>query len=227
MTNSVVGAIFDMDGLLIDTEKLSQASYRHAREWAGLQPDDELFYSVVGLNSRAGHERLVAGLAHLTDYDRFRSVWREAFDASLAAEVPVKRHVRDVLESLSSRDIPMAVATSTKTSSAHDRLSRAGLRKHFSVLIGGDQIENGKPAPDIYLKAAAMLGLAPSLCAGFEDSVNGVCAAVAAGLVTVQVPDLIDPTPELLALGHRVAPDLAEAMRLVGLMPHAELVPSL
>lgn len=227
MTNPVVGAIFDMDGLLIDTEKLSQASYRHAREWAGLQPDDELFFSVVGLNSRAGHERLVAGLAHLTDYDRFRSVWREAFDASLAAEVPVKRHVRDVLESLSSRGIPMAVATSTNASAAHERLTRAGLREHFRVLIGGDQIENGKPAPDIYLKAAATLGLAPSRCAGFEDSANGVRAAVAAGLVTVQVPDLIHPTPELLALGHRVAPDLAEAMLLVGLMPHAELVPSL
>ncbi|MEO3998871.1 HAD family phosphatase [Mesorhizobium sp. CAU 1732] len=227
MTNPVVGAIFDMDGLLIDTEKLSQASYRYAREWAGLPPDDELFFSVVGLNSRAGHERLVAGISHLTDYDRFSAVWRETFDASLAAEVPVKPHVRDVLESLSSRGIPMAVATSTNASSAHDRLSRAGLRKHFPVLIGGDQIENGKPAPDIYLKAAATLGLAPSLCAGFEDSANGVRAAVAAGLVTVQVPDLIHPTPELLALGHRVASDLAEAMRLVGLMPHAELVPSL
>lgn len=227
MTNPVVGAIFDMDGLLIDTEKLSYASYRHARDWAGLPADDELFYSVVGLNSRAGHERLVAGLSHLTDYDRFRAVWREAFDASMAEEVPVKRHVRDVLETLSSRGTPMAVATSTNAGSAHDRLSRAGLRKHFSVLIGGDQIQNGKPAPDIYLKAAATLGLAPSRCAGFEDSANGVRAAVSAGLVTVQVPDLIHPTPELLALGHRVAADLAEAMRLVGLMPHAELVPAL
>lgn len=226
MTNPVVGAIFDMDGLLIDTEKLSQAAYRHAREWAGLPADDELFYSVVGLNSKASHERLVAGLAHLTDYDRFRAVWRETMDASMAAEIPVKRYVRDVLESLSSRGIPMAVATSTHTASAHDRLSRTGLRKHFSILIGGDQVVNGKPAPDIYLKAAAALGLAPSRCAGFEDSANGVRAAVAAGLVTVQVPDLIHPTPELLALGHRVAPNLAEAMRLVGLM-QPELEPAL
>ncbi|MDF2812161.1 MAG: CbbY family protein [Microvirga sp.] len=227
MTNPVVGAIFDMDGLLIDTERLSQASYRFAREWAGLPPDDELFFSVVGLNARAGQARLVAALSALTDYDRFRAVWRKAFDTSLAAEVPVKRHVRDVLESLSSRGIPMAVATSTNADFAHDYLSRAGLRKHFPVLIGGDQIENGKPAPDIYLKAAASLGLAPSRCAGFEDSANGVRAAVAAGLVTVQVPDLIHPTPELLALGHRIAPNLAEAIRLVGLMPHLELVPSL
>lgn len=227
MTRSVVGAIFDMDGLLLDTEKLSQASYRVAREWAGLPPDDALFFSVVGLNARAGHERLVAALAPLTDFDCFRAVWREAFEKSLSREVPVKRHVRNVLKLLSSRGVPMAVATSTNSESAHDLLSRAGLRKHFPILVGGDQVENGKPAPDIYLKAAASLGLAPARCAGFEDSVNGVRAAVAAGLVTVQVPDLIHPTPELLILGHQIAPDLAVAVRLVGLIPHPELVPSL
>lgn len=226
MSRPVAGAVFDMDGLLLDTERLSRDAYRSTRDWAGLPPDDGLFLSLVGLNSRDGDARLDAELSDLTDLVRFRAAWREAFTTSLAAAVPLKAHARDVLEALASRGVPLAVATSTRAEVADERLSRAGLRRYFQLLVGGDQIENGKPAPDIYLKATALLGLPPARCAAFEDSAHGVRAAVAAGLLTVQVPDLIRPTPELLTLGHMIAPDLAAAVRLAGLLPQAELMTS-
>jgi HAD superfamily hydrolase (TIGR01509 family) len=224
---SVVGAVFDMDGLLIDTERLQQDAYRATRAGAGLPPDDELFFSLIGLNAKAGHARLVTGLADIVEVESFLAEWQARFTATLADGIPVKRHVRAVLEALANRGIPMAVATSTHADVAHAHLSRAGLRPFFRVLVGGNQVANGKPAPDIYLRAAAALDLEPARCAAFEDSANGVRAAVAAGLVTIQIPDLVHPSPELLALGHRVAPDLAHAMRLVGLLPEPELIPSL
>jgi beta-phosphoglucomutase-like phosphatase (HAD superfamily) len=87
----------------------------------------------------------------------------------------------------------MAVATSTDTSRAEQKLAEAGLRRHLHAVVGGDQIERSKPEPDIYLRAACLLGAQPSVCLALEDSENGVRAAVAAGMTVVQIPDLIAP----------------------------------
>ena len=114
--------------------------------------------------------------------------------------------------------MPYIIATSTRTDRAHAALARAGLDDLFARVIGGDRVTASKPAPDIYLLACRTLGLPPQDCAAFEDSPNGVRAAVAAGLRTVQVPDILMPDAELRALGHIVAPDLASGARALGLL---------
>ncbi|HEY4556080.1 MAG TPA: HAD family hydrolase, partial [Lysobacter sp.] len=90
-----------------------------------------------------------------------------------------------------------------------------GLLRHFDTVLTGSDIEHPKPAPDIYLLAARTLRVEPARCLVLEDSVPGVRAALAAGMDVVQVPDLVVPDHEALALGHRVVASLADAHRLI------------
>lgn len=208
---------FDMDGLLLDTEQLAFQAYRQTRDAFKLPPDDELFMSLIGLNQRAGMARLRAGMAGYGDAEAFSTRWDEEFAGSLSEGIPVKPGVTALLDCLRSAAIPYAIATSTRTEKAMAHLDKAGLADFFALVVGGDQVANGKPAPDIYLRAAGCLGVDPQNCVAFEDSENGVRAAVAAGMVTVQIPDLKHPTPEFLQLGHSVAADLIAGAALVGL----------
>mgnify|MGYP000072935976 CR=1 FL=1 len=104
----------------------------------------------------------------------------------------------------------MAVATSTRTDRAKVKLSDSGILDYFDIIIGGDQVSNSKPDPEIYLKAASELSSEPSKCLAFEDSPNGVKSAVAAGLTVIQVPDLVQPDEDLLKMGHIVLGSLAD-----------------
>tara|TARA_R110002020_G_scaffold109430_16_gene253161 strand:+ start:28788 stop:29477 length:690 start_codon:yes stop_codon:yes gene_type:complete len=208
---------FDMDGLLLDTEQLSFSAYRLTREAFGLPSDDDLFMSLIGLNQPAGMARLTEGMAAYGNVEAFTAHWDLEYARKLNAGIPVKPGVRPLLDSLRAAAIPYAVVTSTRTEKALAHLRIAGLADYFALVVGGDQVVSGKPAPDIYLRAAACLDVDPEACVAFEDSENGVRAAVAAGMITVQIPDLKHPTPDFLQLGHAVAPDLLAAATLVGL----------
>lgn len=216
-TSSIEAVIFDMDGLLLDTERLSFNAFIHTCEVFRLQVDEALFMSLVGLNHAAGTVRLAEGMAGLADVALFDQHWQAAFRGLLDGGIPVKPGVTAVLDCLKAAGIPFAIATSTMTAIALKHLRGAGIGGHFDVVVGGDQIERGKPAPDIYLEAAARLKTPPTRCAAFEDSENGVRAAVAAGMTTVQIPDLKKPTPDFLRLGHLVAADLIAGATLISL----------
>jgi len=152
-----------------------------------------------------------------TAYD-FDAVWDAEIANRFVGGIPVKPGVREVVEGVAGRGLPYMIATSTRTERAHQALARAGLGDLFPHLIGGDQVENGKPAPDIYLAAARFLGHAPERCVAFEDSANGVRAAHAAGCITVQIPDVVSPDPTLLEIGHLISSDLMSGARDVGLL---------
>jgi len=210
--------VFDMDGLLLDTERLCFEGFRTALTILGLPQDDNLFRRLVGTNSILGHQLLTKGLSGRVTLEEFGRVWDNEIAQRLADCVPVKPGAREVAEHLRERDIPYIIATSTQTERAHLHLDRAGLSAHFPDVVGGDQVKASKPAPDIYLLATARLGYDPANCVAFEDSPNGVRAAHAAGLITVQVPDIIAPDAELRALGHHIASDIIAGARMVGLM---------
>jgi len=116
--------------------------------------------------------------------------------------------VIELLDFLKARNITTAVTTSTDTSLARDKLQLSAIEHYFHTIIGGDQISNSKPAPDIYLRALDQLKLDPETTLALEDSPNGVRAAVSAQLTVVQIPDLLQPDDTLLALGHHVMSDL-------------------
>lgn len=217
MASRPIAAVLDMDGLLLDSEVLYREAFRRARAALGLPPDDALFHSLIGTNGQSGAAILEAALGPRRA--AFVARWDAEADAAFAAPVPVKPTVRDTLAALTARDVPLVVATSTRAEVARARLDKAGLSALLPRLVGGDQVRRGKPDPEVFLRAADLLGLSPSRCAAFEDSANGVRAAVAAGMVVTQIPDLVPPTPELRALGHRIAPDLRRGVVGVGLLP--------
>jgi HAD superfamily hydrolase (TIGR01509 family) len=128
--------------------------------------------------------------------------------------LPLKPGIRELLDDLSARKIPLAVATSTRNPTAGQRLEEVGLLRYFSVLVTGDQITRGKPEPDIYLEAIRRLGLDAATSFALEDSPAGVRSAHAAGLQVIMVPDLVAPTPEIAALTFRIAMSLIEVREL-------------
>lgn len=210
--------VFDMDGLLLDTERVCFECFRSALTILGLPQDDNLFRRLVGTNNVLGRQLLTEGLSGRVTLEKFGTVWDNEIAQRLADCIPVKPGVREVAEHLSEQDIPYIIATSTQTEKAHLHLDRAGLSALFPDVVGGDQVAASKPAPDIYLHATARLGHDPATCVAFEDSPNGVRAAHAAGLITVQVPDIVAPDAELRALGHYIASDIVAGARKVGLM---------
>ena len=200
----------DMDGLLLDTETLSRRAFDTLAARHGFRDDGSAYGRLVGLNKAAQREVLAGFLPGGVDLEAFDDGWREEFLALLEGGVPVKPHAEAMLAWLGGRGVPVALVTSTASGKTGMLLERCGLDGYFGAVVCGDEVANGKPAPDIYLEAAARLGVAPADAIALEDSPNGVRSAHAAGARVVQVVDLLPPDRELLALGHEVVHSLEE-----------------
>ena len=183
--------IFDMDGTLVDTERVSQTAWRRAAADLGIDVPDSIWNAYVGCslpNARAiMNEHL--GDPALTDrlFFEIREQSLEPCDGAIEA-----------LRSLVEAGVTVALATSTIREHALPLMERFDMAPLFSSMTFGDQIEHAKPAPDIYLEAARRLGLNPATCAAVEDSINGALAACTAGMATYLVPEWATPTPELV-----------------------------
>jgi HAD superfamily hydrolase (TIGR01509 family) len=205
--------IFDMDGLLLDTERIALSMFLETCEQMGICGQEDLFVRCIGTNQAIAREVLKAGLQGRVDHLLFEQVWDSKYaDRISSRSIPLKEGAADLLEYTSSLQIPAAVATSTRTARAEEKLRKCGVLDRFKTVVGGDQVRNGKPAPDIYLRAAEILNARAEACLALEDSENGVRAAISAGMTVVQIPDLVQPSPDLLALGHIVLRSLRDVM---------------
>jgi HAD superfamily hydrolase (TIGR01509 family) len=206
--------LFDMDGLMIDSERAGLDCWRQASAEFDMDFDETFLHRMVGL-----HERLCRELVEQTYPDRDLTAMfhrtNELYVASIDAGLPLKPGILPLLQWLEEIGLPKAVATSTRRQTAELNLERTGLRRFFDVIVTGSDVEHPKPAPDIYLKAAAHLGVQPGQCLVLEDSEPGVRAALAAGMTPVQIPDMKQPSAEFLALGHRVVDSLPTAHALL------------
>lgn len=190
-------AIFDMDGLLFDTERLYQESWVEMAERFGQVPSPGFPQDICG---SSGEQSLDIIRKH------YPAVDAQAFldggiarVAELAAEsLPEKPGAREILDFLKEHGAKLAVASSSPPEMIAQNLKQSGLERYFDAVVSGKQIPNGKPHPDIFLEAARLLGFSPTDCYVFEDGINGARAGIAAGCVTVLVPDLLPPTPDLL-----------------------------
>ena len=213
--------LFDMDGLLLDTERLFMESLVRVSAPFGYADDDvrQFFVGLVGSSAAETTAALARFVPEGTGPVAFDQLWRAENKAARGRAVPLRPHADRVVSSLADRGHRMAVVTSTKRAPALDHLEAAGLLHHFEVVVAGDDVTANKPDPAPYLQAAAALGVDPARCAAFEDSDTGSRAAVAAGCVTTQIPDLRPDVP-LPALGQRIARDLAQALQMLDLLPH-------
>ncbi len=215
-TFSLRAVIFDMDGLMLDTERI----YHRVWDTAGLEVGHPLPPDVIQATTGrtfADSYRLFAEAAGPSfPMEDFLACWPRHWQQAIMTEgIPLKPGLLELFAWLEAQQIPKAVATSTSNAEAHSTLHHAGIANHFSLVVTGDQIVHGKPAPDIYLLAAERIGVAPSHCVALEDSEAGVLAAAAAGMYTIMVPDIKQPTPEVAARAQHVVPSLFEAQQLL------------
>lgn len=212
------GVIFDMDGLLMDTEKLCLDAFVQARRSFALRDRPDIYLSCVGMHAEACTEIMVKSLDGVVPLDAFNREWDRRIDDAMDEGVPLKAGAIELLDVLNENGHPLAVATSTGTTTALKRLESCGLLRYFKSVVGGDQVSKHKPDPEPYLVAAASLGVQAQDCIAFEDTDTGVRSAVASGATTVQVPDLVPPSEAVRALGHLIAPSLMEGAVAVGLL---------
>jgi HAD superfamily hydrolase (TIGR01509 family) len=211
----VEAALFDMDGLLLDTEVIYIEAMQAAARTLGREMSLDFCHSMVGVPSHECNLMIEAYYGEgfsLTEFREHFSVHRRRL---MDGGIPVKPGVVELLDFLAGRGLPLAVATSAGRATAEHHLGRAGLLDRFTTLATRDDVERAKPHPDVYLEAARRLGVAPERCLAFEDSNIGLEAAHAAGAMAFMVPDLLQPLPETRARSLEIFPDLHAALRLL------------
>lgn len=205
------GAIFDMDGLLLDTERLYAESWGEAAKAFGVMPVPGFAKAVCGSNGAKMLE-IIHGHYPEVDAKAFMDFCLGRVENILKTDIPEKPGMRQILKFFHDNNVKMAVASSTKLATIQDNLTRLGIISMFSAVVSGQQVAHGKPAPDIFLLAAEEIGCAPEECYIFEDSANGIRAGRAAGCCTIMIPDLTMPDEELVKLAHRICGSLTEAV---------------
>ncbi len=212
----IKAVIFDMDGLILDTEKLLVKYWCQAANEAGFPMQREHALNIRSLHRKFAIPYLQGLFGEDFDYVKIRSRRMELMTQALAENGPeLKKGVRELLAFLKEQGIASAIATATDLERTKNYLSRVGIFEQFDRIVCATMVEYGKPKPDIYLYAAQQLGLQPCECMALEDSPNGVRSAAAAGCVTVMVPDLTPPDEELTALIHAKADSLLDVPQLI------------
>lgn len=210
-------AVFDMDGTLVDSERIIMGAWLAASEQAGRALTHEDYAQVIGLNEQESNVLLTDLLGGVHRFEAVRRTVRQRLSPSPSgATFPLKPGVRELLGVLQARGIPCAVASSSSRAEIEDRLTRTGILSCFQAAAGGDEVPRGKPDPAVYHLAAARLGIAPAQCLAFEDSSHGATAALAAGMQVILVPDLRRPEQPVEQAAMAVLDSLAHAVDRVG-----------
>lgn len=211
--------VFDLDGTLLDTERPYRVAFQRTVAAWGLAMPDEAYAALVGLSSRERTEHLRSRFGLMFDTERFLADYRGRREALLRGGAPLRPGAADVLEALRAGGIPLAIATSASRTTAHSRLIRAGLASYFTAVVTRDDVDRGKPCPDVFETAAEALDVPPRRCLAIEDSHHGIRAAHLAGMTTIMVVDLLPPAPEIVGLCAAVISDLTALLTLLPTAP--------
>lgn len=209
---AIEAVVFDMDGLMLDTEPIYKRAWQSSCGELGYELTDVTYTTLVGRPTRVCEQVLVDTFGADFPLDVFRDRWPLRWRTLAETDgIQLKPGLTPFLEFLRSRGVPTAIATSSEAPFAKFSLGRVGLLDAFQAIVTGDQIERGKPAPDIYLQAAKQLGVEPDRCIALEDSEAGAVAASTAGMLTLLVPDWVPPSAIARRAAAHVFPSLAEA----------------
>jgi HAD superfamily hydrolase (TIGR01509 family) len=218
----ITAVVLDMDGLMLDTEPLYKAAWQQASRELGFDLDDSSYSGLIGRPNGDCELELVKRFGSEFPMARFRTRWPELWRLCVQTRgISKKAGLLAFLSFVEKQGLLRAVATSSDADYADFSLRSAGLSGRFNTIVTGDQVPQGKPAPDIYLEAARRLGRSPAECIALEDSDAGVLAASAAGMVTLCVPDLKPPSDSATRAASCVLGSLDEAREWIrGMAPH-------
>lgn len=203
--------IFDVDGTLLDTERIYMQAWKAAAAEQGYVMPDRVLQMTRAVNTKDAARIFEEEIGNGFSYAKTRPIRVRIAEEIIARESPIlKPGVLELLAYLEEKGIRLAVASSTNTQTTREHLAASGIADRFEVIVGGDQIVNGKPHPDIFLRAAELLGEAPENCMVVEDSPAGIRAGAAAGMKVILVPDQAVITQEILELSDTVLESLLE-----------------
>lgn len=212
----VKGVLFDMDGIVLDTEKLYTRFWQEAAQSLGYPMTHEMALGMRSLSREVGERQLKAYLGEEVDYQQVRNRRIEMMSAFINENgVELKPGIHELLAFLKEKGIKTSIATSSPLDRTKEYLSQVGLVDEFDELVSGHMVEHGKPAPDIYIYAASNLGLKPEECLVLEDSPTGLLAAYRAGCIPVMIPDQDQPDEEIKSRVYAVVENLIAVKELL------------
>lgn len=212
----ISGVLFDMDGLVLDTEKLYSRFWMEACQAHGFPMDYEQSLKMRALNRTAGAEMLRSFFGPGADYASIRQTRIQRMDAFVAQNgVAVKDGIRELLAGLRQRGIATAITSSSPMERICSYLDGVGLTGFFDKLCSGYEVAHGKPEPDIFCYGAARLGLSPDSCLALEDSYSGLLSARRAGCLPVLIPDLDSPNDTTTPLCYAIADSARDVLTLL------------
>jgi HAD superfamily hydrolase (TIGR01509 family) len=209
-----MAVVFDMDGLLFDTESLYRKAFLAAAEEGG-HDISQIIDLLVGRPWLKSRELLIERYGNSFPVDDFMTAMVRLFNAMAETDLMVMPGAVELLDTLEELKLPAAIATSSAHHTVERHLSAHNMVGRFQKIVANGDYVASKPAPDPFLKAAEQLAVAPQSCLALEDSHNGVRSAAAAGMMTIMVPDLHQPTNEIQKLCVFVANDLHEVRRVI------------
>jgi HAD superfamily hydrolase (TIGR01509 family) len=200
--------IFDLDGLLFDTEAVYEEAILAAARDAGHVMTPAIFRRMMGTTWLLNRAYLLAHYGAGFPVEEFRAAWMAHFNRMIETRLALKPGVLELLDALDRLGLPQAIATSNSHSGVLRHLTAHNLVDRFPTIVAHGDYVNAKPAPDPFLKAAEHLKVGPRLCIALEDSYNGIRSASSAGMMAIMVPDLLEPTDEVRELCTLVVQDL-------------------
>jgi HAD superfamily hydrolase (TIGR01509 family) len=208
--------IFDMDGLILDTEKLYLEFGLEVFSDFGCTITEEVILGTVGLNDESTRAYYSDYLGKSVDFDGiFRKIDEKLLSASINKEIEIKKGFFALIDYLEKNNIKKVVATSSSREKAEFMLKNAGIYEKFDFLVCGDEVKNGKPDPEIFLKAAEMINADVRNTVVLEDSYNGLRAAKSANMIPVMIPDLLEANVEVSEFIHKEIENLEEVIDIL------------
>ena len=208
------GAIFDMDGLMFDTEQIWQNNWQKIAKEMGVKLAEEFKYEICGTNG-ALMNSIIEKYYGVKDGGPIAADCKQRVHDDLYESTPEKPGVHEILEFFRDHGVKIAVASSSSEEQIRRNLQNTGTEGFIDAIVSGVGMKRGKPAPDIFLAAAEKIGIDPKECYVFEDAYNGVRAGHAAGCTTIMIPDQVQPDDEIRGLADAVCTSLIEARDLL------------
>lgn len=216
---NVKAVVFDMDGVIFDSERLVIECWKVIAEKYQIEDIEAACFECLGINAALTKELMLKRYGIDFPYDAYEEEISVLFQQRASdGKLPKKQGVVELLTYLKDRKMKIGLASSTHSEIVFRELEEGGLLEYFDEVIGGDMVSRSKPAPDIFLKASERLGIEPADTIVIEDSYNGVRAAYSAGMKPIMVPDLAMPTKEMEEICFKILPSLLDVKKIFSLL---------